>query len=142
MARYLGIDFGEKRVGLALSDPTLLIAQSFKTLHYDSMKKLLQEIRDIVVEYSVEKIVLGLPLTMKGTDSDKTRQVREFRENLTQFTGIPIFFMDERLTTRQAHLTLHQMGKKAGKERGKIDQMAAQTILQTFLDREKRERVL
>ncbi|MEJ2637775.1 MAG: Holliday junction resolvase RuvX [Calditrichia bacterium] len=137
MSRYLGIDYGEKRIGIAISDPTLTIAQSLKTLIFQSEKKLMQELEDIITEYAVDKIVLGLPITMKGTDSEKTREVREFAEELKKRFQQPVILFDERMTTIQAHSTLHQMGKKPGKHKEKVDSMAAQFILQTFLDREK-----
>jgi len=137
MNRYLGIDYGEKRVGIAISDPTLIIAQPLKTVQNNSKKQVINEIQKIIQEQSVNKIVLGLPVTMKGTDSEKTKEVRLFAENLAEDLHLPVYFIDERLTTLQAHLTLHQMGKKPSRNKEKVDQLAAQSILQTFLDREK-----
>jgi putative Holliday junction resolvase len=137
MNRYLGIDFGEKRVGLAISDPSLTIAQPLKTITYASPKLLFRELSTIIQQYSVTKIVCGLPLSMKGGDSQKTREVREFAKALEMSIGVPVFLFDERLTTLQAELTLHQLGKKPSRNRDKIDQLAAQFILQTFLDQQK-----
>jgi len=140
MARYLGIDLGEKRVGIAISDPSGIIAQPLKTIPFQSQKQLLQEIRGLLKEYDIAKIVVGLPLTMKGTDSEKTREVRQFAEALSQSVSVPVHFMDERLTTIQAHSTMHQIGKKPSRHRERVDQLAAQFILQTFLDQEKNRR--
>ena len=140
MARYLGLDLGEKRVGVALSDPDRILAQPLKTIPFRSQKQLLQEITDLLKEYQIAKIVIGLPLTMKGTDSEKTRQVRQFARVLSQSVSVPVDFMDERLTTVQAHSTLHQIGKKPSRNRDRVDQLAAQLILQTFLDQEKSRR--
>ncbi len=140
MARYLGIDLGEKRVGIAVSDPGGIIAQPVKTVPFQSGKQLLREIDNLVKEYEIEKIVIGLPLTMKGTDSEKTREVREFAEVLSRTVSVPVHFMDERLTTVQAHSTMHQIGKKPSRHRERVDQLAAQLILQTFLDQEKSRR--
>ena len=137
MSRYLGIDFGEKRVGLAITDPTRTIAQPLKTIEYSSLKKLIAEIKDIIAEKKVVRIVLGLPLSMKGSDSAQTRVVRDFAERLRESCNLPVELIDERLTTVQAHQVIHQMGKKPSRHRHKVDQIAAQYILQTYLDREK-----
>ncbi|MBN2365193.1 MAG: Holliday junction resolvase RuvX [Calditrichaeota bacterium] len=137
MPRYLGIDFGEKRVGLAMSDPTLTIAQPLRTIRYHSLKELINQLKTVVNEFSIEKIVCGLPLTMKGTDSRKTTEVREFVEKLQNRINIPVVLFDERMTTVQAQMTLQQLGKKPSRNREIIDQIAAQFILQTFLDHEK-----
>ena len=137
MARYLGIDFGEKRVGIAITDPTRTIAQPFKTIHYTSLKKLVTEIKAILAEKEVAKIILGLPLSMKGADSAQTQVVRDFADRLRNSCHVPVELLDERLTTVQAHQVMHQMGKKPSRHRDKVDQIAAQYILQTYIDREK-----
>lgn len=134
MARYLGLDYGEKRIGVALSDPTGFLAQPLKTIHYKSTKQAIEEICRIAAENQVAGVVLGLPLNMSGGDSRKTREVREFAEKLRQKLSVPLELLDERLTTRQAHQTLRQMGKKPSRNRQIVDQMAAQYILQTYLD--------
>jgi putative holliday junction resolvase len=135
--RYLAIDYGEKRVGLALSDPTLTIAQSLDTVVYQSRKKLITILKEIIILYNIKKIILGLPLTMKGSDSLKTVEVREFGAELENQIDIPLVFFDERLTSIQAQQIIRQFGKKPSKHRAKIDQIAARTLLQTYLDREK-----
>jgi putative Holliday junction resolvase len=135
--RYLAIDYGEKRVGLALSDPTLTIAQSLDTVVYQSRKKLITILKEIIIQYNIKKIILGLPLTMKGSDSLKTVEVREFGAELENQIDIPLVFFDERLTSIQAQQIIRQFGKKPSKHRAKIDQIAARTLLQTYLDREK-----
>lgn len=140
MERYLGIDLGEKRVGLAVSDPTLLIAQPLKTLQFTKIPKLIQELREIIDEYHISKIIVGLPLTMKGTYSQKTRQVMEIVEKMRVEISVPIVTYDERLTTVQAHQTMQQMGKKPSRERDKVDQLAAMMILQNYLDQESYRR--
>ncbi len=137
MTRYLGIDYGEKRVGLAISDPSLTIAQPLRTIVYSSQQQLMQELRSLVGQYAVTKIICGLPLSMKGSDSRKTLEVREFAKMLEDKIKIPVSLFDERMTTLQAELTLHQLGKKPSRNRDKIDQLAAQFILQTYLDLEK-----
>ncbi|MEJ2048977.1 MAG: Holliday junction resolvase RuvX [Calditrichota bacterium] len=133
----MAIDYGEKRVGLALSDPTLTIAQSLDTVVYQSRKKLITILKEIIIQYNIKKIILGLPLTMKGSDSLKTVEVREFGAELENQIDIPLVFFDERLTSIQAQQIIRQFGKKPSKHRAKIDQIAARTLLQTYLDREK-----
>ena len=135
MTRYLGIDYGEKRVGIAISDPTKIIAQPLMTIQYNSEKELLQKIQKLIEEKEIELIVVGLPLTLKGIDSNKTRTVRKFTEKLKTISQLPVEFMDERFTSIQAQRVLRDMGKKPSKQKAKIDQLAAQSILQTFLDR-------
>jgi putative Holliday junction resolvase len=136
-SRYLAIDYGEKRVGLALSDPTFTIAQSLDTILYKSRKKLIVELKEIISRHNIKKIILGLPLTMKGSDSEKTVEVREFGAELEGQIDIPLVLFDERLTSIQAQQIIRQFGKKPSKHRAKIDQFAARTLLQTYLDREK-----
>ena len=138
MPRYLGIDYGEKRIGLALSDPTLIIAQAYKTIHFVSLKDLLQQIGNLVEELDIKKIILGLPLSMKGSDSQKTKEVRVFGEKLSKTLAIPVKYFDERLSTVRAHQILQELGKKPSKSRQKVDQLAAQQILQTYLDKERK----
>ncbi len=137
MARYLGIDYGERRIGIAISDPSLTIAQPFTTITWQSKKDLMNKLREIVQEYDVERVVIGLPLTMGGRNSQKTVEVRNFVEKLTKIISVPIVFQDERLTTKQAYLTMRQGGKKPSRNKEKVDQLAAQFILQSYLDREK-----
>jgi putative Holliday junction resolvase len=138
MPRYLGIDYGEKRIGLALSDPTLTIAQVYRTIQYVSLKDLMMQIKNLVKELQIEKIILGLPLTMKGSDSQKTTEVRDFGEKLSETLNIPVIYFDERLSTVQAHQILQELGIKPSKSRQKVDQLAAQQILQTYLDKERK----
>ncbi len=137
MSRYLGIDFGEKRVGLAITDPTRLIAQPLETVVYKSRKELFLRLKKVIDDFGVIKIILGLPVSMNGSDSQKTREVRDFADDLIKQVSVPVDMLDERLTTVQANLLLQQLGKKASKSRDKVDQIAAQYILQTYLDREK-----
>jgi putative pre-16S rRNA nuclease len=137
MARYLAIDYGHKRCGLAISDPTFLIAQKLKTVNFISVSKLITELRQIIKEYQISKIILGLPLNLKGEDSEKTREVRQIARKLTDELPIPVILFDERFSTSRAEQVLHMLGKKPSRNREYIDQLAAQDILQTYLDQEK-----
>ncbi|OGB67011.1 MAG: hypothetical protein A2Y94_10290 [Caldithrix sp. RBG_13_44_9] len=137
MARYLAIDYGSKRCGLAISDPTFTIAQKLKTLNFTSIAKLISELRQIIEEYQVVKIILGLPLNLQGQDSEKTREVRNIAGKLTAQLPVPVILFDERFSTSRAEQVLHLLGKKPSRSREYIDQLAAQDILQTYLDQEK-----
>lgn len=141
MARYLAIDFGQKRSGLAISDPTFTIAQKLKTITFHSIRQLINELKKVIEEYHISKIILGLPLNLKGKDSEKTREVRLLAEKLRTELSIPVVLFDERFSTTRAEQTLHLLGKRPSQSRHEIDQLAAQDILQTYLDREKSMRL-
>ncbi len=137
MGKYLALDYGEKRLGLAISDVTRTIARPYRTLTVQSPKQIIKELRTIIEEEGVEKLIVGLPRTMKGTDSRQTERVREFVATLQQQLVVPVEMEDERLTTVQAHATLHALGKQPSRHRDRVDQYAAVHLLQTVLDREK-----
>jgi putative Holliday junction resolvase len=141
MERYLGVDLGEKRIGLAISDPTLTIAQPLKTIIFKKFKTLVSDLEAVIESYSVSKIIVGLPITMKGTYSQKTHDTVAMIEKLQDAISIPIEMLDERLTTVQAHQTIRQMGKKPSQERDKVDQLAAVHLLQNYLDQERARRI-
>lgn len=135
MSRVLALDLGEKRVGVAISDPTKTIAQPLKTLPFKTVKNLVSDLVELLDAYTVEKIVVGFPITMKGTHSAKTKEIKQIFDELTSAIPTPMELFDERLTTALAHGTLRQLDKKPSKERDRIDQLAAMHILQIYLDR-------
>jgi putative Holliday junction resolvase len=135
--RVLGLDYGSRTVGVAISDPTGLIAQPLKTITREResmLRKTLAEIQEIVREYEVDRIVLGLPFNMDDTEGERARKTREFREKLSLRTEVPIIFMDERLTTVAAQEILDDSGIPRSEQKKVIDQVAAGLILQTYLD--------
>ena len=134
MARILGIDFGEKRVGLALSDRLNLIASPYKTIQYASKNDLLNEIKKVVFDKEIEIFVLGLPLNMKGQDSNQTKKVRSFKK-LLSILERPIFYEDERFSSIVAKNSLVLQNVKTGHNKSEIDKTAAAIILQQYLDR-------
>ena len=134
MARALGIDFGEKRVGLALSDRLNLIASPYKTLQYISKNDLINEIKKIVIDKEIEIFVIGLPLNMKGEDSDQTKKVRRFK-NLLSILELPIVYEDERFSSIIAKNSLVLQNVKTGHNKSEIDRTAAAIILQQYLDK-------
>ena len=134
MSRILAIDYGDVRVGLALSDLTCTIAQPFKTLNYDDMDHLINQLSEIINEKQVNKVVVGIPYNMKGDDTQQTTKVREFVSILEQKLGYEIIFVDERLTSSEAEKFMHQMDIKTGFNKNKIDKIAASIILQEYID--------
>jgi len=136
--RVLGIDYGSKRVGIAVSDPLNIIARGVTVL--PNSEKLIGEIKRIAGEFEVEKIVVGIPLNLKGQKGSKAEEVEEFIRALEAELGIEIVRQDERFTTQEAHRTLREMnvGKFKRRSRGTIDEMASALILQGYLDRQGR----
>jgi len=134
MGRFLAIDHGNKRVGLALSDPMKIIAKPFRTLTFTDASELLNSLRDIIVSESVEQIILGLPRGMKGQETVQTKVVLAFAEQLKSALDIPIELIDERLSSVSAEKALIQQEVKTGHNKGRIDETAAAIFLQQYLD--------
>ncbi len=130
------MDLGEKRIGIAISDPTQTIAQPLKTIPFKTIKGLISDISGILDDYEIDKIIVGFPLTLKGKFSIKTREVEEIFNKLKSELSTSMQLFDERLTTALAHGTMRQLDKKPSMERDKIDQLAAMHLLQNYLDRE------
>lgn len=134
MNRILAIDYGDVRVGLALSDLTCTIARPFKTLNYNDMDDLLNQLFEISEENKVNKIVVGIPYNMKGDDTKQTTKVRDFVSILEDKIGYKVDLIDERLTSSEAEKFMHQMNIKTGFNKDRIDKIAASIILQEYLD--------
>ena len=132
MGRYLAVDFGDVRIGLALSDPLKIISSSYKTLKNTGLENILSELKDIIINEEVELIVLGHPLGLDGNKTEKTLQVEQFYEKLKE-TGIPVKLYDESFSTVRAHRIIHDMGKKTGKNKEMVDMLAAQVILEDYM---------
>ena len=133
MGRILGVDYGEIRIGLALSDKTKRIAFPFKTIKNKNIDVLLDFFRKLNFEKNIDSIVIGLPLGMNGKDTLQTKNVRIFSKSLS-ILGLPIFFQDERLTSLSAKKSLIKQNIKTGHNKEKIDEIAATIFLQQFLD--------
>ena len=134
MGRALGIDFGTKRVGLALSDRSNIIASPYRTLNYVSEKDLITQLETIISKNDIEILVLGLPINMKGEDTAQTMKVRNFKEILSTLR-IPIVYEDERLSSVSAINLLMLQNVKTGHNKPEIDKTAAAIILQQYLDK-------
>jgi putative Holliday junction resolvase len=142
MMRVLGIDFGERRVGVAVSDPTGTLASPLPTLKRRAGKRPpLAALEALALEYEVAALIMGLPLTPKGGESDWTRTVREVGEALARRTGLPVHFVDERFTSVQAERAIRSLGlpKKKREEKERVDAAAAVLILQGWLNLRKEE---
>jgi len=133
--RILAIDYGDVKIGLAMSDPLGITAQPLLTIKNN--KNVFNEIKKIVQEYSVEKIIAGLPLNMNGSYGKSSEKVISFIEELKNFVNIDIEFIDERLTTEQAEKTLIESDISRKKRKKNIDKVTASIILQTYLERKR-----
>jgi len=137
MGRVLGVDYGDSRIGLAMSDPIKIIASPFKTILNEGNEKCLQVIQSLIKEKEVEAIVIGLPMGLKGQETAQTKKVREFAD-LLYVLKLPIHLEDERLSSVSAEKSMIQQNIKTGHNKGLIDQRAAAIILQQFLDKQNR----
>lgn len=136
--RILGLDVGDKTIGVAVSDPLGWTAQGIKTIKRVGIKKDLQEIINIVNEYNVEKIVVGLPKNMNGTLGPQSEKVLKFCDKLKEVCNLEIILEDERLTTMAAERTLIEAEMHWSKRKKVIDTVAATYILQGYLDKAKK----
>lgn len=139
MSRILGIDYGKRRIGLAISDPLGIIAQSLPTLTIKETTDLLSEIETLVKENNVSTIVLGLPRNMDGTLGEEGKKVMEFGKELSQKINLKVEFWDERLTSVESHRTLREEKRKIKQKKELVDRISASLILQGYMDRKKSE---
>ena len=135
MGRLLAIDYGSKRVGLAISDPSKKIAKAYKTIINDSVDALLSCIKNEIKINSVEKIILGLPIGMNGKNTSQTELVLKFNDKLNIFFNIPIVLEDERLTSLHAKKSLVFQGLKTTSNKENIDSTAAALLLQNYINK-------
>ncbi len=135
MSRVLGIDYGDSRVGLALSDPMKIIAKPFKTL--DNNIDLLFNLKTVIDNNDVTQLVVGYPLNMKGEITPQTKKVDDFILLLESKFDFPVIRIDERLSSVSAINSLINQGIKTGHNKSKIDDTSAAIILQEFLDQGK-----
>jgi len=133
--RILGIDYGEKRIGLAVSDPMGIFAQPLEAVEVaGDLSAAAERINDIAREYEATEIILGLPRNMDDTLGPKAEEALGFKEILIEKTGLPVITWDERLTTRQAERHLRETGWSRRRRAKRVDMVAAQIILQGYLD--------
>ena len=135
--RILGLDFGSKTVGVAVSDALLITAQGVEIIRRKAPTKLRQtlaRIEQLVSEYEVEKIVLGYPKNMNSTEGERCEKTKEFKEMLEKRCGLPVILWDERLTTVEANRTLMEASVRRENRKQYMDKLAAVFILQGYLD--------
>lgn len=131
--RIMAIDYGDARVGVAFSDLTATIAGDAFVIHVKSQKLLIAQIAELVAERGVEKIILGNPLNMDGTEGARTEKTKLFAEKLQKTVNVPIKLRDERRTSVDASRILHENGKHGAKNKAKTDAVAAVLILESEL---------
>lgn len=132
--RILGIDYGDARIGLALSDELKILASPLETYKSQSMRKDIDYVAEIAKKYNCEKIVLGLPLNMNGSEGPRADKTRAFGRNLEKVTQLPIIYKDERLTTIQVERAFDEGNLRKDKRKQIVDRNAAVLILQSYLD--------
>jgi len=141
--RIMGLDFGSKTVGVAISDPLLITAQGVEIIRRKDENKLRQtlaRIEELIVQNEVEEIVLGLPKNMNDTQGAREQLTMEFKESLERRTGLPVHMWDERLTTVAADKAMMEAGIRRENRKDYVDMIAATLILQGYLDRRAMEK--
>ncbi len=140
--RIMGLDFGSKTVGVAVSDSLLITAQGVEIIRRKEANKLRQtlaRIEELIEEYEVEEIVLGMPKNMNATEGERAELTYEFKDKLERRTGLPVFMWDERLTTVAADKAMMEAGVRRENRKNYVDMIAAVLILQGYLDRRSME---
>ncbi len=135
--RIMGLDFGSRTVGVAVSDPLFLTAQGVEIIRRKSPNKLRQtlaRIEELITEYEVDRIVLGYPKNMNNTEGERCEKTQEFRQMLERRTGLPVILWDERLTTVLADQAMMEGGIRRENRKEYVDKLAAVFILQNYLD--------
>lgn len=137
--RYLGLDLGTRTLGISISDTTKTIASTLKTIRFPDSEYsyLLPELKDIISEFNISKIVLGFPKNMNNTIGDRCETTLEFKKMIEDNLNIEVVLQDERLSTVEATNYMLEADVSRKKRKKKIDSLAANIILQTYLDKEK-----
>ena len=135
----MGLDFGSKTVGVAVSDPLFLAASPVEIIrrdHPNKLRKTLARIEALILEYDVGKIILGNPLMLSGDEGERVRLTNEFADSLRRRTGLEVIMEDERLTTVEADEIMDEAGVPKSEHKKYVDMIAAQFILQSYMNRE------
>lgn len=137
--RYLGLDLGTRTLGISMSDETLTIANSYKTIRFNDSDydSLITPIKEIIDEFKISKIVLGLPKNMNNTIGDRAQTTLDFGKKIEKELNIKVIMQDERLSTVEATNYLLEADISRKKRKKRVDKLAANIILQTYLDKEK-----
>ena len=135
--RVMGLDFGSKTVGVAVSDPLLVTAQGVETVFRkspDKLRQTLARIQELAAEYEVDRIVLGYPKNMNNSEGERVQHTKEFMDKLIARTGLEVVLWDERLSTAAAMDVLKEGGVRPENRKSYVDKIAASLILQGYLD--------
>lgn len=132
--RSMGLDIGDKKIGVSLSDPSRTLASPLTTIIRNSDEQAIGDIIKIVVKHNVEQIVIGLPYSLNGDIGKQARKVLEFKDKISQSIVAEIVMQDERLSSVSANQRLREAGKKGNKLKNEMDSAAATIILQSYLD--------
>ena len=135
MPRELAVDWGERRVGLAVSDPTGLLATGLPTLTVNGRDEAVRGVARVAAEQEAERVVVGLPLLLSGEKGEAARRAEDFAEALRVALNLPVETWDERLTTALSARRLHETGVRGARARARLDQGAAVALLETYLER-------
>lgn len=133
--RILALDHGDRRIGVAVSDPLEIAAHGLPNIEADGSA--VEQIRALVEEKEVEMVVVGLPINMDGSEGPRARKARGFAKRLRRALEVPVEMMDERLTTARAHRALSREGVSMRERGERVDRMAAQEILRRYMNRKK-----
>jgi len=132
--RIMGLDLGTKNIGVALSDESGTLAQGKEVVRRASNRQVIARIREMLDEFNVAEIVVGLPLNMDGTMGERAKDSVKFADMLKEQTRVPVKLWDERLSTKEAENTMMEAAVRRGKRKKVVDKIAAQIILQSYLD--------
>ena len=135
--RYLGVDYGEARTGIAVSDPTGFMARGVGTIRTRRVEVLLEQIDAYAKEFDVAAIVVGNPINMNGTRGEKSEKAAALAEMIKETTGREVVLYDERCTTMLAHRILNETDTRGGKRKAVVDTLSAEIILQNYIDSKK-----
>ena len=133
-SRILGIDPGKKNIGISISDPSQKIATPLKTIEMKKFKKFIEQLNRVILDYEVKGIVIGNPVNMDGSLGPRSQSAKDFAQNITKITKIPITLWDERLSSEGAFKLMGDLNINSSKKSEILDQHAAAFILQGYLD--------
>ncbi len=137
VGRIIGVDFGEVRTGVAVSDEARLLASGIGFIKVGGLHKTADKIAEIAAEYKAAAIAVGVPVNMNGSEGDRARRCRDFAAEVAEKTGLPVCTIDERMTTMAAARFLNETNTRGKKRKNVIDSLSAEIILQNCLDRLK-----
>ena len=136
--RKMGVDYGDKRIGVALTDALCIISSPYEVFQNLSLEQSLQHLNDLIKQFNVDEVAMGLPLNMDGSEGERAKIHRNFGQKLSDLSGVKVVFVDERLTSAEAEEILIQSKVRREKRKELIDKISAQIILQTYLNQSKR----